>query len=82
MEKENARLRETTRALRVELDQGDVTRKDAEKMRRTLQDAALCWEKEKAALQASLIVTEEKLRLYETLPTMTTSEAIESLKVS
>nr|KAG5686675.1 hypothetical protein BaRGS_025994 [Batillaria attramentaria] len=80
VEKENARLRETTRALREELAQGDATRQEAEKSRRSLEVASVGWEKQKAEMQASLNIAEEKLRLYETLSTSSTETAMEGLK--
>ena len=82
MEKENARLREKTQSLRVELEEGDATRKDLEKSRRMLEEESLSREQERAELQAALNIAEEKLRLYEAFSTTSSDKVVENVKVS
>ena len=82
VEKENARLREKTQSLRVELEEGDATRKDLEKSRRMLEEESLSREQERAELQAALNIAEEKLRLYEAFSTTSSDKVVENVKVS
>ena len=81
VEKENSRLREATRNLRQDLEEGEVTKKDLERRRRQLEDETLTLEREKAELQASLNVSEEKLRIYESLSTTSSDKVMENIKV-
>ncbi|XP_025090812.1 COP1-interactive protein 1-like isoform X3 [Pomacea canaliculata] len=80
LEKENTQLRETTRALRAELEQGEAARQEVDMARRSMAQMSLNWEKEKAALHVSLNIADEKLRLYENLTTTSVNETMECLK--
>lgn len=82
LEKENTQLRETTRALRAELEQGEAARQEVDMARRSMAQMSLNWEKEKAALHVSLNIADEKLRLYENLTTTSVNETMECLKVT
>ncbi|XP_046569804.1 COP1-interactive protein 1-like isoform X2 [Haliotis rubra] len=84
IEKENRRLKETLRIQQSDFE--EITQeklkvaKDLETSRRALDEAMLLWTKDKAYFDRTINVADEKVKLYETLPSMNKDEIEKAMK--
>ncbi|XP_067666411.1 uncharacterized protein [Haliotis asinina] len=84
MEKENCRLKETLRIQQCDFE--EITQEklklenDLETSKRALDEAMLLWTKDKAYFERTINVADEKVKLYETLPSMNKDEIEKAMK--
>ncbi|XP_046343602.1 trichohyalin-like isoform X2 [Haliotis rufescens] len=84
IEKENCRLKETLRMQQSDFNEIRHEKikfaKDLETSRKALDEAMLLWDKDKAYFERTINVADEKVKLYETLPSMNKLEIEKAMK--